>query len=77
VFGQGSTLLLPVDDAEHFFLRPEDRLAIGEGDAHPLADRVRFFARERENVGQEGFVSPIGFPPWRLRASPMRFSRGM
>jgi hypothetical protein len=36
-------------------LRPEDRLAIPEGDAHALPDRLRFFARERENVGQEGF----------------------
>jgi hypothetical protein len=35
-------------------LQPEDRLALGEGDPHPLPDRVRLF-RERENVGQEGF----------------------
>jgi hypothetical protein len=35
--------------------RPDDRLAVNEGDAHTLADRVWFFARECENVGQEGF----------------------
>jgi hypothetical protein len=34
---------------------PKDRLAVGERHAHPLADRVRVFARERENIGQEGF----------------------
>ena len=42
----------------HALLRlqqPEDRLALGEGDPHPLPDRVRLFARERENVAQEGF----------------------
>jgi hypothetical protein len=33
-----------------WLLRPEDRLAIGESDVY----RVRFFARVRENVGQEG-----------------------
>jgi hypothetical protein len=98
-----STLLPPVDDAEHQLqvlsdarspaalpllgyasaaqsaagvsrlvphallrlLQPEDRLALGEGDPHPLPDRVRRFARERENVAQEGFdalvhrVSPL------------------
>ena len=36
-------------------LRPEDRLAISEGDMHAFPDSVRFFTRERENVGQEGF----------------------
>ena len=36
-------------------LHPEDRLAVGKGDAHPLPDRVRFVSRERENVAQEGF----------------------
>src|SRR5262249_3973885 len=35
--------------------RPEDRLAIPEGTAHALADRLRFFARKGENVSQEGF----------------------
>ena len=30
-------------------------LHLGEGDPHPLPDRVRLFARERENVAQEGF----------------------
>jgi hypothetical protein len=34
------------------FLRPEDFLAVGESDAHPLADRFRGFARKRETVGQ-------------------------
>ena len=38
-----------------FFLRPEDFLTVGENDPHPLADRVRVFAREHENVSQEGF----------------------
>ncbi len=46
----------------------EDRLAVPEGTAHTLADRLRFFAREGENVGQEGFdalvhrVSPEASP---------------
>jgi hypothetical protein len=31
------------------------RLALGEGAPHTLRDRVRLFARERENVAQEGF----------------------
>jgi hypothetical protein len=31
------------------------RLTIGEGDAHAFPDCIRVFARERENVGQEGF----------------------
>jgi hypothetical protein len=36
----------------------------------PLADRVRVFARERENVGQEGFDAPVHrvSPPYRLSA---------
>jgi len=34
-------------------LQSEDSLALGEGDPHPLPDRVRLFARERENVAQE------------------------
>ena len=38
---------------------PEERLAAGEGDPHPLPDRVRLFARERENVAQEGFDAPV------------------
>ena len=50
----------------HVFLRllqPEDRLALGEGDPHPLPDRVQVFPGERENVGQEGFDAlVIGFP---------------
>ena len=33
-------------------LHSEDRLAVDESDAHALADRVRVFPRERENVGQ-------------------------
>jgi hypothetical protein len=36
-------------------LRSEDRLVVAESDAHLIADYVRFFTRERENVGQEGF----------------------
>ena len=32
---------------------PEDRLAVGERDAHTLADRVRVFAGESENVGRK------------------------
>jgi hypothetical protein len=35
-------------------LCPEDRLAIRQGIAHPRADRVRVFTRERENVAREG-----------------------
>ena len=34
---------------------PEERLAAGEGDPHPLPDRLQVFPGERENVGQEGF----------------------
>ena len=51
-------------------LQPEERLAVGEGDPHPLADRVRVFAGERENVGQEGFDAPVHrvSPPYRLSA---------
>ena len=51
-------------------LQPEDRLALGEGDPHPLPDRVRLFARERENVAQEGFDAPVHriSPPYRLSA---------
>jgi hypothetical protein len=41
-------------------LQPEDRLARGEGEPHPLPDRIRLFARERENVAQEGY------PPIRI-----------
>jgi hypothetical protein len=103
-----STLLLPVDDAEHQLqvlsdarspaalqligyasaaqraadasgsvlhalvrlLRPGDRLAIGERHAHTLADRVRVFARERENVAQEGFDALVhrAFPEYRMSA---------
>jgi hypothetical protein len=36
-------------------LQPEDRLALGEGNPHPLPDRVRLFTREGEDVGQESF----------------------
>ena len=36
-------------------LRAKDCLAVGQRGAHTIADRVRFFTRERENVGQEGF----------------------
>jgi hypothetical protein len=32
----------------------EDRLAIREGAPHTLPNRLRLFARERENVSQEG-----------------------
>jgi hypothetical protein len=51
-------------------LQPEDRLAFGEGDPHPVADRVRLFARERENVAQEGFDALVHrvSPPYRLSA---------
>jgi hypothetical protein len=34
-------------------LQPEDRLALGEGAPHPLPDRVRLFAREREYVARK------------------------
>jgi hypothetical protein len=51
---------------------PEERLAAGEGDPHPLPDRVQVFPGERENVGQEG-AGPSGFPavpPVSLADSP-------
>ena len=50
---------------------PEERLAAGEGDPHLLADRVRLFARERENVAQEGFDALVHrvSPPYRLQLS--------
>ena len=54
----------PCPHALVFFLRPEDFLTVGESDPHPLADRIRVFARERENVGQEGFDALV------LRVSP-------
>ena len=52
------------------FVSPEDRLAISERHAHPLADRVRVFAREGENVGQEGFDSLVHrvSPPYPSRS---------
>jgi hypothetical protein len=51
-------------------LRPEDFLTIGESDSHPLADRVRVFARQRENIGQEGFDALVHrvSRPYRLSA---------
>ena len=51
-------------------LQPEDRLALGEGEPHPLLDRVRLFARERENVAQEGFDALVHWvcPLYRLSA---------
>ena len=36
-------------------LRSEDRLVVAESNAHLIADYVRFFTREDENVGQGGF----------------------
>jgi hypothetical protein len=36
------------------FLRSEDRLVVAESHAHLIADYVRVFTREGENVGQEG-----------------------
>ena len=52
-------------------MRSEDRLVIAESDAHLIADYVRFFARERENVGQEGFDALVHrvSPPYRLSRS--------
>ena len=48
----------------------EERLAAGEGDPHPLPDRVQVFPGERENVGQEGFdaLVPRVSPPYRPSA---------
>jgi hypothetical protein len=50
---------------------PEERLAAGEGDPHPLPDRVQVFPGERENVGQEGFDALVHrvSPPYRLQLS--------
>jgi hypothetical protein len=42
---------------------PENRLAIGQGDAHAFPNRLRVFARERENIGQEGFGALVHFRP--------------
>ena len=36
-------------------LRSEDRLVVAESNSHLIADYVRFFTREDENVGQGGF----------------------
>jgi hypothetical protein len=51
------------------------RLAIGQGDAHAFPDRPRVFARERENISQEGFDALIhrAFRPGSLRALPRVF----
>jgi hypothetical protein len=54
------------------FLRPEDFLAVGESDAHPLADRFQGFARKRENVGQKGFNALV---PRQPLARPERARR--
>jgi hypothetical protein len=49
------------------FLRSEDLLAVGKRDAHPLSDRVRIFALERQNVSQKGFNTFVhGFFPAKL-----------
>ena len=47
-----------------FFLRPEDFLTVGESDPHPLADRVRVFAREERErrPGRTQCADPSGFP---------------
>jgi len=53
-------------------LQPEDRLALGSGDPAPTAGPASgFFARERENVGQEGFDALVHrvSPPYRLQLS--------
>ena len=52
------------------FLRSKDFLAVGESYAHLIADHVRFFAREREHVAQEGFDALVHrvSPPYRLSA---------
>ena len=57
-------------------LQPEDRLALGEGDPHRLPDRVRLFARERENVGQESVDALVcpGWPGLPLASPPGRFA---
>ena len=49
---------------------PEERLAAGEGDPHPLPDRVQVFPGERQNVGQEGFDALVHrvSPPCRPSA---------
>ena len=46
-------------------LRSEDRLVVAESDAHLIADYVRFFTREGENVGQEGFDALVDRVPRR------------
>jgi hypothetical protein len=55
-------------------LRSEQLFVVSKRAAHPLTDRVRLFARERQNVGQKGFNAlvhqfPRGFtcgPPMGL-----------
>ena len=51
-------------------LRSEDRLVVAESDAHLIADYVRLFARECENVAQEGFDALVHrvSPPYHLSA---------
>jgi hypothetical protein len=51
-------------------LQPEDRLALGEGDPHPLWDRVRLFAREaRTSHRKDSMRWSTGLSPqYRLSA---------
>jgi hypothetical protein len=42
-----------VPDSRVHLLHPKNRLAVAEGGAHTLADSVRIFASERENVSEK------------------------
>ena len=45
------------------FLRSEQLSVVGKCHAHPLTDRVRIFALERQNVGKKASTrSSIAFP---------------
>ena len=54
----------PCPSCACLFLRLEDFLAVGEGDPHPLADRVRVFASAsaRTSAGKASMRWSIGFP---------------
>ena len=51
-------------------LQSEDRLHLARATGTPSWNRVRLFARERENVAQEGFDALVHrvSPPYRLSA---------
>jgi hypothetical protein len=52
-------------------LRSEDRLTVGEGDAHAFPDPARLLTRKRENVAQERW--PIRVPWWLQRGCSAKY----